>query len=411
MFTAVFVVFVFWGMLGRLDIVAMTRGEVIPSTQVKTIQHLEGGIVSKIAVHEGQKVKKGQPLVYLEKVISGADLSELKVRTTSLAIRIRRLEAEAAGLDQPAFSEDMITKHPDIVKDEMEQFATWRKDFQSRIAAQNEAIAQKEFDISQAKDRLKNLQKALDLQMEKVRISEKLLEKDLTNRYLHLDLLSKVNDLKGSILETKTNLSSANAALNEAKAQLQQIKTSTLSDVQNDLNEQRNTLRELSQRLIKFEDSVSRTVVRSTLDGTIKTLYVVTEGGVVKPGEPIVDLVPEGDRLIVEAKLQTGDIGYVRPGQDVSIKLASSDASRFKAIDGKVASISPDTLMTKDGKPYYRVRIDADQTYFQGVGTSVEYQLYPGMQVIANIKTGTRTVLQYLFGPVVYSFDSAMQER
>jgi adhesin transport system membrane fusion protein len=257
--------------------------------------------------------------------------------------------------------------------------------------------------------RLENLQSSIKLHEEKVGISEELMADELTNRYIHLDLLTKLNELKGSISETESSLNSALSALKEAEAQQQQIKTSTLNEIQNDLNDSRGNLRELNERLIKFKDSVYRTVVRATVDGTVKTLHVVTEGGVIRPGDPVVDLVPEGDLLMIEAQLPTGDIGYVKVGQYVAIKLATADAAHFKPIDGVVRSISPDTLLTPDGMPYYKVRIDADKGYFDG--GSIQYQLYPGMRVVANIRTGERTVFAYIFGPVFASFNSALQER
>jgi len=409
LFSGIFVLFFIWGMLGTLDIVSSTNGEVIPSSQVKSIQHLEGGIVRKIAVREGQMVKKDQPLVYLEQVISGADLSELQVRTNSLKIRIARLEAEASGLEMPEFTAKMTADFPVIVAQELDQFKARRNDVKNRMNSQQEVIAQKDSSVSQMRTRLENLQSSIKLHQEKVSISEKLLADELTNRYIHLDLLTKLNELKGSISETQSSLDSAASALKEAEAQQQQIQTSTLNDIQNDLNDSRGNLRELNERLIKFKDSVYRTVVRATVDGTVKTLHVVTEGGVIRPGDPVVDLVPEGDRLMIEAQLPTGDIGYVKVGQDVSIKLATADAAHFKPIDGSVRSISPDTLLTPDGMPYYKVRIDADQGYFDG--GRVQYQLYPGMRVMANIITGERTVFAYIFGPVFSSFNSALQER
>ncbi|PHS78767.1 MAG: secretion protein HylD [Rhodospirillaceae bacterium] len=409
LFAGIFVGFFVWGMVGTLDIVSMTEGEVIPSTQVKSIQHLEGGIVRKIDVHEGQRVKKGQALVHLEQIISGADLSELQVRTTSLKIRIVRLEAEAKGLDTPEFSTQMKAKFGDIIGQENDQFQARQNDLKNRMATQKEVISQKEFNVRQMKDRLVNMRSTLKLHEEKVSISEELMLDELTNRYLHLDLLTRMNELKGTISDTKSSLSSASSALKESQTQAQQIETSAMNEVQNELNDSRGNLRELNERLIKFEDSVSRTVVRATVDGTVKTLHVVTEGGVIRAGDPVVDLVPEGDRLVIEAQLPTGDIGYVKVGQHVSVKLATADAAHFKDIVGKVKSISPDTLMTPEGMPYYKVRIDAEKDYFDG-GT-IQYQLYPGMRVVANITTGKRSVFGYIFGPVFASFGSALQER
>ncbi|MEQ8192993.1 MAG: HlyD family efflux transporter periplasmic adaptor subunit, partial [Rhodospirillales bacterium] len=153
----------------------------------------------------------------------------------------------------------------------------------------------------------------------------------------------------------------------------------------------------------------NRTVLRSPVDGVVKTLYVTTIGGVLKAGSTVVDIVPAGDRLIVEAKLPTQDIGYVRRGQQAQVKLASIDAMRFGNLPGKVVNVSPDTLVTKEGLPFYKVRIETEGDHFQR--GDLRYQLYPGMQVMTNIQTGQRTVLEYLLDPFLRSFDEAMLER
>jgi adhesin transport system membrane fusion protein len=166
---------------------------------------------------------------------------------------------------------------------------------------------------------------------------------------------------------------------------------------------------ELLQRILKFEDNLSRTVLRSPVNGVVKTLYVVTIGGVLKPGFTVVDIVPGGDRLIIEAKLPTQDIGYVRRGQQALVMLASADAMRFGNLTGKVVRVSPDTLVTNEGMPFYKVRIETEQDHFQR--GKLKYQLFPGMQVMTNIQTGQRTVLEYIFDPFLRSFNDAMLER
>ena len=136
---------------------------------------------------------------------------------------------------------------------------------------------------------------------------------------------------------------------------------------------------------------------------------VATIGGVVRAGEPVVDIVPQGDMLIIEAKLATQDIGFVQSGQLAKVTLASADAQRFGGLEGKVISVSPDTLLTPEGSPFYKVRIQTDSDHFQR--GEERYNLFPGMQVIANIHTGNRTVFQYLFQPFIDSMDDAMRER
>ena len=165
----------------------------------------------------------------------------------------------------------------------------------------------------------------------------------------------------------------------------------------------------MSQREQKFDDNLARTILRSPVDGVIKTLYITTVGGVLRAGQTVVDVVPVDDRLIVEAKLQTQDIGYVKAGQSALIKLTSADALRFGGMDGIVTNVSPDTLINEQGTPYYKVRIETINDRFQR--GDLQYRLFPGMQVIASIRTGDRTVIEYLIDPFLNTISGAMGER
>jgi len=193
------------------------------------------------------------------------------------------------------------------------------------------------------------------------------------------------------------------------KVRKNSILTAYNEDVQTDLDENRLELDGFQERLRKFEDSLNRTILRAPVDGIIKTLYIVTEGGVIRPGGTVLDIVPGDDMLIVEAQLPTQDIGYIHMGQKAVIKLNSADARRFGDIEGEVVQISPDTLISETGQPYYKVRVATDQDCFQGGG--VKYCLYPGMLVMVSIHTGERTVMEYLLSPFLTSMNSAMTER
>ena len=247
------------------------------------------------------------------------------------------------------------------------------------------------------------------LQDEQISISETLLKGEMASRYEHLDLLKKSNELKGLIKRDVAALRSARAALGEAKAQLTNIHNTYLEKVRGELDQKQLEYNELTERLKKFEDSLRRTVLRSPVDGIIKTLHVTTIGGVIKAGDKVVDIVPGEDRLVIEAKLPTQDIGYIQIGQTADVKLASADAPRFGSLNGVVTKISPDTLISDDGVPYYKVRVTTDRSFFER--GEQRYQLFPGMQVMANIKTGKRTVFQYLFDPVMRGMGDALQER
>jgi len=401
--------FFVWASVGKLDIVSMATGEVIPSSQVKSVQHLEGGIVRKIAVREGDHVKKGQPLVILEPTASGADVGELQVRLNSLRVTIASLESEAAGLKKPVFPEDLSKSQPLLIKQALEQFDKRKRQRLSDVTSYKEVVLQRRQNIKETSARIKNQRRSYSLLKEQIKISEALLKDDLTNRYNHLNLLRDGSRMRGKVEEDVAALQRNKSALKEAQAKLENIKNEQAVGIGKKLEETRLNYNELLQRILKFEDNLSRTVLRSPVNGVVKTLYVVTIGGVLKPGFTVVDIVPGGDRLIIEAKLPTQDIGYVRRGQQALVMLASADAMRFGNLTGKVVRVSPDTLVTNEGMPFYKVRIETEQDHFQR--GKLKYQLFPGMQVMTNIQTGQRTVLEYIFDPFLRSFNDAMLER
>lgn len=401
--------FLIWASFSTLDIVSLTTGEVAPSSQVKTVQHLEGGIVREILVREGEAVKAGQALVGLEPTATGADVGELKVRLTGLKADIARLTALIDGARTPAFDDELLRNNPDIAEQALQRFESQKLRHQTEVVSQQETVRQREQEIREINTRIRSNRNSLELVEEQIAISNELLRQDLTNHFLHLNLLKEASKLRGDISTDREALAGAEAAVKEASARLAALRAGFADDTREALEEARRTHDELAQRMYKFEDSLDRTVVRSPVDGLVKTLHVVTIGGVIRPGDPVVDIVPGDDRLIVEAQLKTQDIGYVQVGQTALIKLASSDAMRFDALDGYVVGVSPDTLTTPEGQPYYKVRIETDKDHFSG--GSIRYNLFPGMQVMASIQTGTRTVMQYLLDPLRGNASSAMQER
>ncbi len=406
---AMVVAFGAWTYYGRLDIVSTAAGEVIPSTQVKSVQHLEGGIVSEIKVAEGDQVKAGQALVVLESTASGADVDELVIHVTSLKVDIGRLETELAGAEALTFPAELVERHPALVRQANDMFVTRRTRLKNELAGQRALITQRKQEIRAISARLRNERKTLKLVAEQVVISENLFKDNLISRMKHLNLLKEASNLTGRVGEDVAALLQAEAALSEAGIGLRSIQDTYQEEVGRELDDKRRSLNELSSRLGKYEDSLKRTTLRSPVDGVIKTLHVVTVGGVVSPGGTVAEVVPEGDLLVIEAKLPPQDIGYVQLGQPVQVSLASADANRFGKLEGKVVHISADTIETAEGIPYYKVRITTERDYFER--RRERYRLVPGVQVISSIRTGRRSVLEYLLDPFLGGLDMALRER
>ncbi len=398
-----------WAWYGKLDIVAVASGEITPSSQTQSVQHLEGGIVSEIKIEEGAEVKTGQSLIVLESVRSGADRDEIEIRVGSLKVDIARLEAEALGKKGPVFTNDLIKAHPDMVISARTLFETKKRRFFAEIGRQKEQIIQRAQEIKEIQARLKNTRYSLKLITDQVKLSEDLLRENLTVEFDHLKLLRDQSNLKSQIDQDAAALPRVRAGLKEAKLGIEQITQAYRAEAREELKEAIRTKEELEQRLKKFEDNFLRSVLRAPMDGIIQTIHVKTIGGVVRAGDTVVDIVPLDDRLIIEAQLPVQDIGYVSLGQEAFIKLNSPELARFGKLDGQVTHISPDKLVRDDGLPYFRIRIETDKDYFE-FGEQ-KYRLFPGTQVIASIRTGERTVLEYLLDPFIGSIGDALRER
>jgi ATP-binding cassette subfamily C protein LapB len=400
--------FFLWSLIGRLEIVSVAAGIVAPSSQLKKVQHLEGGIVKRILVKEGDVVKTGQALVDLEETRTGADVRESGVRIDALRTNIARLEAEASNRE-PSFPEQMETANPELVAEVRNLYAARRGKLAAQTGMQNEVISRRQQEINEIQARLSGNRQAVKLLNEKIDISEDLLKDQITSRFEHLSLLREREALQSKFKEDEAAISAAHSSMREARANITNIQSTYLQEVRSQLDTLRRELNENTERSGKFKDSLDRTVVRAPVDGIVKVLYVATVGGVLKAGEPVADIVPANDSMVVEARLPTRDIGYVRAGQPVQIKLASSDLVSFGEIPGKVVNVSPDTISDKDGNPYYKVRIETERGFFErGIQ---RYQLYPGMQVTASILTGQRRVIDYALDPFIGNFSEALRER
>lgn len=403
-----FLVLIVWSALFTLDIATMAMGEVAPADQVQKVQHLEGGIVRKIHVREGQKVRKGDALVELEGVAVQTDKQELEARIASLRIRILRLEAVIGRKRSLVFPPEVVKDFPNQVEEARQLFQAQLERSNSNRDSQSWKIVQRKEELSELKARLEHLTEQRRVLREQVRIDKQLLDKGIGNQYEYLQRTREDASFTGQISETQASLRRVEAAQQQEQSGLASITAGDSEDNRKDLEESRKQLAEFVKRMEKFTDSTARAVIRSPVDGTVLTLYTVTQGGVVSPGAMVVSLVPGNEHLVIEAKLNAGDVGLVTSNQKVRLRLESSSGRRFQPIDGKVVHISPDAITEPQKPPYFMVRIVPQQSAFDD-GT-MQYKLSPGVQVSASIITGHRSVLQYLLDPLLGRYRGGLTE-
>ena len=376
-------IIILWAIFFQIDIVSNAEGQVIPVGEIKTIQHLEGGIIEKILVKESEYVESGQPLVILAATASEVDVEELQVRMDTQVIKSIRLEAEINNFDIPVFPDELVAKRSKVINKSMELFLSRQKNYEGNI---------KEFDALVDK-----AQTDVDILLRQAEMSQQLMEEKVTSEFAHLNILKELNNAKGLLEETiEKRENYKNQFVEEARNELQ--------IAQRELSQSEETMK-------KLKDSLNRTTITAPVDGVVKNLFFVTEGGVIKPGGSILDLVPTKDSLIVEARLPNSDIGFVKVNQDAVVKLSSADSVNFGQINGKVIQISPDTEQDENDKRivFYKILVETEQSYFQSKNRV--YQLVPGVKVVASIQIGQRTVANYLLSPFMGTMDQTFQER
>lgn len=403
--------FILWASFFQIEIASSAQGTIVPLSKVNRIEHLEGGIIDKILVREGQRVNQGQALVELDSTANLSELNNLKKQVAAIKADIARLTAEAKGQNFVSYPDDIVKNYLDYVTESDKLFNFRMTRFRNEVNTNKAIVDQKQQTVNEVSKRLKHQIEELKLISAQVDISQKLLKEGISNKFTHLTLLREAKALQSKVAQDVEALKRANSELAEAKSTLEGVISLHDEEVSKELQEKSRELVDSENKLAKLSDQFKRTTIRSPIDGVVREIYAHTEGEVVEPGEAIMDVVPANEKLVADAQLAIPDIGYVQLGQTAKIRIASADAMRFDAISGKVFYISPDAIQDKKDKKnaYYLVRINPETQYF--TDGNVKYYLYPGMRVSVDIITGHRSVMAYLLDPVFGITQSALKER
>ncbi len=404
------VTFIIWACFAQLEEVAVATGEVVPQEQIQSIQHLEGGIIEEIMVFEGDKVKKGQPLMQLNLTPFMANKEELQIQLEALQLKKVRLQAEAKGMKQFAFTDEFANYRENLKNAELQTFAGNQAKLANDTAQLAEQVAQRELDITQLETERNSIASNIELLREKYRISSDLVKDKLTSRLDHLQLKGDLQELEGRLQVINVAIPRAQAALKEARDKLAGAQLTFQNKALQELNEVEQAIARTQELLNRATDQVNRTTITSPIDGVVKALLTHTIGGVVKPGQTIMEIVPTSDNLIIEAKLDPKDIGFVKTGQTALVKVNTYDYARFGGLQGKVISISADSLLDKrHNTPYFLVKIRTDKNFLGD--NKNHFPITAGMQVTVDIKTGQKSVISYLLKPVIKLQTEAFRER
>lgn len=404
-----FIIMIAWASLADIDEVTRGDGKAIPSSRLQKIQNLEGGIVAEVFVHEGEVVKAGAPLLRLDDTRFRSNAGESEADRLALEARIQRLTTQLDNKETLTLSPEILNKTPDIANGEMELFASVNKRIQSELSGLNEQLVQKKQELLDYQAKGAQYRRSLGLLQQEISMSEPLVAKGAISKVEVLRLRRSEVETRGQLESVTLAVPRAEAAIKEIESKINETRGRYRSEALSQLNEARTDLSKIEASGKAIEDRVNRTLVTSPVRGIVQQLMVNTIGGVIQPGNDLVEIVPLDDTLLVEAKIRPQDIAFLRPGQEAMVKFTAYDYTIYGGLKAKLEQISPDTVTDKDGKSFYVIRLRTEKNH---LGSDEKpLIIIPGMVASVDIITGKKTILSYLLKPILRAKAEAFRER
>lgn len=400
----------YWAHATQLDEVAHAPGKIIPQGKVKTVQHLEGGVIEKLNARDGENVAAGDVLMVLSLGVGRLNRTELLTELDGYRLLMARFESEGKGRKTLRFPDEIEKRRPDIALKERAAFKARHQELSGQLSVIRKQIKQKELAIESLRTRRHAASRNLDLAEENQALAKDAWDKGMGMKSEYLDMSREVESLLGDIRTIDADIPAARADIEEADARLLERKLRYQREASDKLSKVSREIARIEKVLNEAEKQQERTLIRAPIDGTVKNLKYTTLGGVVRAGEAIMEIVPQRDSLVIEAQLSPTDRGYVQVGLPAKIKVSAYDFVRYGALPGHVLQIAPDTDKTEEGTPYYRIILSTDRL-FLGDGQKVRLPITTGMETQVDIITGQRSVLDFFLRPLLRLKDEAFRER
>ncbi len=401
------IIAVIWASTAQLDHVIRGTGEVVTSAQTQRISSLEGGLLRQINVREGDLVEAGTLLAELDPTQSESSFGQMRQQQLALQARLARLRAEHEGraLDFPV---ELSAQAPEVVAAEQsahiqrkEVHLIERSVLEGQVAQQRNALIDARAEADVAKRQLALVQR-------EHRVTQDLVERQLEAELSLLASQRQLNDAEARVQKAELAIETAESALNEAEDRLAQHDATFRRDVGLEIADTAGRLAEVREQIRGLQDRLSRTNLRAPMAAMVNTINVRTIGGVIQPGEPILELTPVNVPVQVQAEILPKDIAFMELGQIVNIKLTAYDFARFGGLEGEIVFVGSDALERQDGTRYFEIRVETENPWLESEGE--RYPITPGMAANVDVLVSKRTVIDYLIEPVFRLKDRAFTE-
>ena len=401
-----FITLLTWMYFAQIDQLIRGTGRVIPSKKIQTIQNLEGGIISKVWVKEGDIVQIDDVLVELEKKNFQSKEQENNLKIYALKAKILRLEAEIKG--------KKLTLRKGVLKENLKQelqlYNVNKNSLKQEISILKKQLFQKQNELKEKKSKKVHLKKRLNLTQQEVQMKKDLLEQLVGSRN-ELNLAQqKLSSIEGEYSATQLAIPRLVSVIEEVRSQIKQSKVKFQKKAVEALTIAKDELARVKQLNISKTDRVSRATVRSPVAGVVQQLFFNTIGGVVKAGEEIIEIVPSDDGLVIQTKIRPSDIAFIRLGQEVIVRFTAYDFSIYGSLKGKVMNISADTIINKmDKRSYYQIEVKTQKNYLGNKKNRLKIRT--GMVTTVDIISGKQRIMDYVLKPILRAKLNVLSER
>lgn len=404
-----FVIAFLWAAFTKIDEVTRGEGKVIASSETKKISHLEGGIVREILVSEGDIVQKNQTLLTIDNTVAEARYREGKEQYYQDLAKVARLQAQIDDKDYKV-PPDVTKNAPHIAESSVSAFKAWKEKLENEQKIAKQEVAQRQAELAELQTNLNQYEQSYKLSKEELDLTEPLMKKGIVSKVEYIRMQRDTVDAKGKLDAAQDSIRRITAALSQAKDKETQVALAYKSDARKELSEAKYQLSEIQKQYTADSDRIKRTDIRSPVRGTVKVLHTNTIGGVIQPGQDLIEITPLEDTLLVEAQIRPADIAFLRVGLPAMVKISAYDFSIYGGLEGTLEVIGSDTVTDEKQNSFYKLRVRTKKNYLLNKNGE-EMPIIPGMVATVDILTGKKSILDYLLKPILKAKHSALRER
>ncbi len=414
---SVIILLLFWANIAKIDERTSGEGKVIPSSKIQKVQYFDGGIVSEILIKEGEHIVQNQPLMKIDTTRYRATFEETHENLLSLKSVKTRLEKELkinykGKLPRLKFSKELQETASSYIKAQKQIFKNKFYERKNNLKIIHLQHQQKIQELKEIRSKEKQLKKSLKLVNEQLDTIQKLVNSGSKSKIDLLNIQKEYNTLEGDLKSATLSIPRSKLAIEESSTQIDEKKQTFKSEISKELQDAITEIRAIEARLISDNDKLEKTVIKSPVNGTIKQININTIGSVVQSGVDLIEIIPDSDILLIEAKIDPKDIAFINPNLKALVKLTAYDFSIYGGLEASIIEISADSIKdtdSKDGKSYYKIVVKTKQNYLEY--NNKKLAIIPGMIASVDIITGKKTIMDFILKPILKVKEGAFHER